>query len=278
MIQPVRRVRRAIPPLPAGAAIAKAVLCCLVLSSVCVVGCARLPELERQQLIEACRNYNEGDIATATATLDRIIREYGQTSEIAEAYYLRGLCRSISEQPKAAGEDFERGISTSNRSDLTARCQAGLAAIAFNAGDWERAADLYEQSIGQLPDVPPTDAVLFAAGVSMQRAGQWQKAAFPFARILNKFRNRPIAADARRLAAWRHPYYAIKLGAYRDADSAEKAVQQFRQQGFDPEREYQPDQGQSAWVVMSGRYRGLRDAQAALANVRQRQPQAVIIP
>lgn len=242
------------------------------------MGCASLPAAERQQLIEACRQYNQGELGPATATCDRLIRDFGNTSEIAEAYYVRGLCRFISQQPQAAGEDFERGISISRRVDLTARCRAGLAAVAFQSGDWERAADLYEESIGQLPDVPPTDAVLFTAGVSMQRAGRWQRSAFPFARILNRFRNRPIAADARRMAAWRYPYYSIQLGAYRDAESAKNASHEFRQQGFDATYEFQPRDGQSLWIVMAGRYRTYSDAQSALTGARSRQPEAFIIP
>jgi septal ring-binding cell division protein DamX len=81
------------------------------------------------------------------------------------------------------------------------------------------------------------------------------------------------------MAAWRHPFYSIQLGAYRDADNAEKAVVTFRQQGLDASQEYLPRNGQSLWVVMAGRYATLRDAEAALAGIRQRQqPQASIIP
>lgn len=270
-----RKASRSLHPiLRAACGEAAITVLCLMVAS----GCASLPAAERQQLIDACRDYNQGDITTATAALDRLIRDFGNTSEIAEAYYVRGLCRFISQQPQAAGEDFERGISISRRVDLTARCQAGLAAVAFQSGDWERAANLYEESIGQLPDVPPTDAVLYAAGVSMQRAGHWQRAAFPFARILNRFRNRPIAADARRMAEWRNPYYSIQLGAYRDADSAEKASHEFRQQGFDASRDFQPRDGASLWVVLAGRYQTYRDAQAALADIRSRQRDAFIVP
>ena len=242
------------------------------------VGCASLPPAERQLLIDASRQYTQGDITTATANLDRIIREYSNASETAEAYYLRGLCRFISKQLQAAGEDFDRGISTSTRSDLTARCRASLAAIAYQSQDWPRAARLYQQSVGELPDVPPMDAVLYAAGVSMQRAGEWQEAKLQFARLLNRFRNSPLAADARRMATWRHPYYSIQLGVYRDAENAGKAVQEFRLQGFDPVQEYLSRNGEDVWVVMSGRYRTYADATAALAAVRQRGYDAVIIP
>lgn len=252
---------------------AAAVLCLFA-----TTGCASLPPAEQRMLIEASQKCTQGDIAAASASLDRLIRDYDHTPEIAEAYYLRGLCRFISQQPRGAREDFERGISKSTRSDLTARCRASLATIAFQSGDWARAADLYQQSVGELPESPPTDVVLYNAGLAMQRAGRWRDANLQFARILNRFRDRPVAADARRMAAWRHPYYSVQLGAYRDADNAGRAVQTLRQQGLDAVQEYLPRNQQSLWIVMAGRYQSYNDARAAVLNIRQRQPDATIIP
>jgi tetratricopeptide (TPR) repeat protein len=242
------------------------------------VGCASLPPLERQQLMDASRQYSAGDTASATGTLDRIIRDYGQTAEIAEAYYIRGLCRFKARQTKAAAEDFERGISKSKRADLTARCRASLAAIEFEKGDWKSAADLYGQAVGGLPDVAPTDAVLLEAGIAMQRAGKWRDADTQFARILHRFRNRPVAADARRMSLWRHSYYSIQYGAYRDAENAGKAVQALRRQGLNPTKEYLPRDGQPLWIVMDGQYRTYDETRAAIARIRKHQPQATIAP
>ncbi|MBI4578487.1 MAG: SPOR domain-containing protein, partial [Planctomycetes bacterium] len=230
-------------------------------------GCATLPPNERQALIEASRQYARGDVSSAQRTAERIIRDYGQAAEIAEVYYLRGLCRFSNGQDRTAGDDFERAISRSKRSDLTAQCTASLAAIAYRRGDFKRAADLYRESVGQLRDVPPTDVILYCAGVAMRRAGDWHNANFQFARILNRFRDRPIAADARRAAAWRHPYFAIQLGAYRDRDNAAKLVQSMRQQGFDASQEYLPRNGESLWIVTTGHYSTHDEARAALANV-----------
>jgi tetratricopeptide (TPR) repeat protein len=257
--------------LPPAAAVA-------ALSLAALAGCATLPPLERQALLDASRQYTQDDLAGAMTTLNRLIRDYDATPEIAEAYYVRGLCRSRLQQPQAAGEDFERGISRSRRADLTARCRASLAALAFARGDWKRAADLYSQSVRELPDVPPTDAVLYTAGLSMQRAGDWDKAGFQFARIIDKFRNRPIAAEARRLAAWRHPYYAILLGAYRDADSAGKAVHTLRQQGFDAGQEYLQQADRPVWAVLAGHYATYDEARTALAGIHKRQPGATLVP
>lgn len=242
------------------------------------VGCASLPDHERTVLVEASRNYSKGETSAAVSSLDRLIRDYENTSEIAEAHYLRGLCRLKLEQRQAASEDFERGLSKSNRDDLTARCRASLAAIAYQDGRWTQAAEMYGKAAPALPDVPPTDVVLLAAGISMQRAGEWQQANLQFARVLQKFRSRPSAADARRLAGWRHSYFSIQLGAYRDADNAGKAVHSMRQQGLDAVQEYLPREEQPLWIVMAGRYANYADARNALLQIRQRYPQATIIP
>lgn len=247
---------------------------CLVV----LVGCTTLPPLERQQLIEASRQCSAGNPSGPVADLDRIIRDYGQAAEIAEAHYIRGLCRFGARQVDAAADDFRQAIVKSRRSDLTARCRASLAAIAVERGEWERAADLYGQAVGDLPDAPPIDAVLVQAGIAMQRAGKWRDAETQFARVLNRFRNRPSAEQARRLAMWRQPYFSIQYGAYRDLGNADKAVQELRQQGLDPAKVYLPRDGQPMWIITAGQYRTYDEALSALARARKQQPQANIVP
>lgn len=248
------------------------------LSVVLAGGCASLPESERAVLIQANRQYAQGDFAAAAASLDRLIRDYGQTQEIAEAHYLRGLCRFNQQQREAAAQDFERGIEKSNRADLTARCQASLASIAYQRGHWTRAAGLYAGSVKDLPDAPPTDTILYAAGMAMQRAGEWQQARLQFARILNRFRDRPIASDARRMAAWRHAFFSIQLGAFRDADKAGTAVYQYRQKGLDAWQENLPRGKDALWIVMAGRYGDYAQALSALERVRRIEPKAAVLP
>lgn len=243
-----------------------------------LVGCSTLPPLERQMLADASRDYTRGDTAGAVKSLDRIIRDYGQAAEISEAYYIRALCRARGGQEQAATQDFQAAIAGSKRRDLTAQCRASLGTFAFRRGDYDQAARFYGEAVGDLPDVPPTDVILYTAGVAMQRAGEWQNAGFQFARVINRFRSRPIAADARRMAAWRHPYFAIQLGAFKDTDRAAKAVQDFRKQRLDASQEYVQRTTDSLWVVITGKYPTYRDAQGALAQLRKRVSGATIIP
>jgi hypothetical protein len=112
----------------------------------------------------------------------------------------------------------------------------------------------------------------------MQRVGKWKDAALCFSEILQRFRDRPIAADARRKAAWSHPYFSIQLGAYRDLNNAAQVVRGWRDKNLDATQENLPIQGQAMWVVMAGRYRTYGEAIEALQYVRKLAPGAYIIP
>jgi len=126
-------------------------------------------------------------------------------------------------------------------------------------GQWSRAADLYGEVIPRLENKPPTDQIMFYAGAALRRAGKWRDATNYFARILHRFPNSPVAADARRMAGWQHEYFSIQLGAYQDADNAEKAVQAYRTKNLDfVQMENHPWSGRVLWVVMTGRYRPTR--------------------
>lgn len=243
-----------------------------------LTGCTNLPPAEREMLVQAAEEYRRGDAGQAVAKLDRIIRDYDQAVEIAEAYYLRGLCHAKLGQDWAAGRDLEQAVRRSRRPDLTANAQASLAAIAYRKGDWAEAARLYEAAAPDLPDTPPTDVILFRAGVAMQRAGKWSEARRQFARILQKFRDRPVASEARRLAEWRHSHFTIQLAAFGRVQQADDAVRSYRQRGLDPFQENQPRGGSALWVVMTGRYRTWDEAQAALSAVRRVQRDAFVIP
>lgn len=241
-------------------------------------GCTSLPAAQKDALVQASQLYERGDLAGATSRLDRIIGEYPKAIEIAEAHYLRGLCRSRAGQLPAAGGDFETAIARSQREDLTRSAQASLASVAYRQADWARAADYYDQALKTMPDEPPTDEIALAAGMAMQRAGRWRDAALQFGRVLRAFKNRPVAAAAARLAAWPNEYFTIQLAVYSTADAGAQAVQPFKTRGLDASVQSMHREGRILWVVTTGRYPTYNEALAALNRIRQTEPQAVILP
>lgn len=243
-----------------------------------LAGCSNLPPAERQALQEATRLYERGDCNTPIPTIERLIRDYGRAEEIAEAYYLRGLCRTRSGQISGAVADFEFAVARSKRPELTARARASLASIRHQQGDWTVAAELYSMAVSGLPDQPPTDEILLGAGTTMQRAGRWREAAFQFARILRSFRDRPAAAEARRLAAWPHEYFSIQVAAFASATAAARTAQAWRSKGSEALYESIPREGSTLWVVMVGQYPTYSQAVKDLPRIRQSEAGAFIIP
>jgi len=243
-----------------------------------LAGCTQLGPAEKESLLQANQLYNRGDLSAACSRLDRLIADHDSAAEIAEAYYLRGLCRAKAKQFGPAARDFAAAVAKSKRDDLTVQARVSLASLAFQRGDWDEAVDYYKKVLPELPPKPPKDDVLFAAGLAMQRVGKWRDATLCFSEIVQRFRDRPIAADARRKAAWPHPYFSIQLGAYRDLNNAAQVVRDWRDKNLDATQENLPLQGQAMWVVMAGRYRTYGEAIEALQQVRKLAPNAYIIP
>ena len=243
-----------------------------------LAGCTEFGPAEREMLVQANQQYSRGDVNGATGRLNRLIKDYGQAGEVGEAYYLRGLCQVKAGQPEAARKDFEAALSKSRRDDLAARAQASLGTLAYERGQWTEAADRFAKALPGLPNQPPKDEVLFSAALSNQRAGNWKKATTYLAELLRNFHDRPIATEARRLAAWRHDFYAIQLAAYQSSDNAQDAVKSWRRKGLDPDLENVPRGGAAIWVIKVGRYRTYAEASTALAGVRKLEPKAIIVP
>ena len=241
-------------------------------------GCAELGPGEQRALQESSQLYSQGNIATASARLDPLIRDFGDAGQIAEAYYIRGLCRAKARQMTAAIADFKLAVRKSKRDDLTALARASLGSLSFQKGDWHGASEYFEKALPDLKDVPPKDELLYSAGIAAQRAGEWKDASRYFRQILHKFGNRPIASQARRKAQWRHPYFAIQLGVFRDSTNAARAVKRWRDQRIDAVQENQPRGGEAVWVIMAGHYRTYADARRALERIRTLVPGAYILP
>jgi septal ring-binding cell division protein DamX len=96
--------------------------------------------------------------------------------------------------------------------------------------------------------------------------------------VLKQFRNRPVANDARQLAAWPHEYFTIQLGAFANPQAATKELQSFRSKKLEAVQENLPRRGNAMWVVMVGRYQTYAEAAGALPQIRKAAAGAFIIP
>ena len=250
----------------------------LALSSCMLPGCASLPPPQRTSLAQACELYSTGDSAVAGRQLDAIIQQYPNADEIAEAHYVRGLCRMKSEQLADAAADFQAAVEKSRREELTARSEASLAAVAYRQGEWGKAAELYETALQNLPPDASPDEVAFSAGVALQRAGRWKDAALQFGRVIRTFPNSSVAAQAHRLVSWPHEYFTIQLAVYANSDQASAAVESYKTKGVDAYVESMSHEQRIVWVVMTGKHPTYDEAQTGSKRVQQIEPKAVTLP
>lgn len=234
---------------------------------------------QRSALAQAAKLYQQKQVSPALYQLNRLIAETPQSPEVAEAYYLRGLCQAQMGQLAPAAQDFRQAFQRgAGRTDLAARARASLAMIHYGWRNWEQAALLYGDAVEHLPNQPPTDVILFYAGNAMQRAGRWEDSKLQYSRILWAFPRQPIAREARLKCYWRYNYFSIQVGAYSESERAEMAVRQFAARGLDTWQEAREGTQPNRWAVLTGRYTYYNEALTALPRVRQFQADAHIVP
>jgi len=244
-----------------------------------LAGCVQLPPEGRRRLIEADRQYEQGHYRTARDALSGLIQAYPDRAEIAEAYYVRGLCHLKLNRRTAAREDFEQALRRSNRQDLTARVHACLGSLAYEQGDFAQAIDHYQQAIPDLPDKPPLDEVLYRLGVSLQRVGRWDDARAAFSKLFWKFPGSRIEPDARRRFRWPYEYFVIQCGAFERLRGAEDLMRQLSQKGLrHTQWRLETRRSKVIYVVQVGRYKDYAAAKADLPTVRRIVSDAFIAP
>lgn len=241
------------------------------------VGCTQLTPQARQSLIDADRLYKTGQFAAAQQSLDGWLAENEAVPEVAEAYYLRGLCRLKLENRSAGQADLQLARQKARRPDLKSHAAATLGCMAFEDGQFDRAAALLSQAAQALPAKPPLDVVLFRLGTAQQRIGQWAASREAFSRLATAVPRSPLILPARRKLNWPHDHFSIQCGAFRTSDSAGKAVSDLRAKGFDASPNADRSDG-GLHRVYVGRYATWADATGALTRVQAAGQQAVIVP
>ena len=136
-------------------------------------GCASLPASAVQRIREADRAYQTRRYHVAEKLLAPVIESHGDKPDVAEALYLRGLCRLRTDRAAEARADLDRALYLARRNDLIDRLHTQLGNIEFDDERYNRAAVYYEQAYDDLPDRPPKDRVGYQYGVALQRLGRF---------------------------------------------------------------------------------------------------------
>lgn len=256
----------------------RSALVSVLIGAIATTGCTQLPLHARQQLIDADRAYRTNDTAGAIAKLDGVLRDYPNTPESAEAYYIRALCHAKAGRTAEARSDLERCLGLSAREDLSARAAATLGGLEYDAGDYEAAIGTFERALPHLPAAPPTDLVMHRHGIALQRLGRWKDARAIFASLLESYPSSEVAEDARRRFSWKQQYFSVQCGAFERAASADELIRKLSGTLADAWKEPEARHGRPLYVVYAGQYPRYADAQNGLRQVRKIVPGAFIVP
>ncbi len=249
--------------------------------SACVslsIGCQELTPEARQHLSEGAQAYEKADYTGANIKLSQFIDRYKDVPEVAEAYYVRGLCRLRLNHRSEARQDLTTAIQKSKRKDLTARAQASLAVMAYDDGDWATAARQYGEALEWIEEVREYDDHLLRYGVSLQRLGQWDQSRQQFAQLIQKYPNTTAGKTAKDLMGWNRPYFTIQCHALSRPDAAANEVARLRKLGLEASQLMETRQGRAMYLVQIGQYKTYDEARQALERVKRQVPTARIMP
>jgi tetratricopeptide (TPR) repeat protein len=241
-------------------------------------GCSQLPPDARNRLIRCDEMYRGGQYQQARQELTTLIAQHAARPEMAEAYYLRGLCEIRLENRIAGRKDLETAVLSGQRPDLRARVHATLGSMAFEDEDCAGAVQHLQEAVDELPERPPLDDLLLRLGTCLQRTGQWKPARSVFARILHRSPSGSLASLVRRKYSWPHEYFSIQAGVFRSADKANAQAAKLRQAGLDAAYRLDAQAEGGLHVVYVGQFGEWSRAKAELGRVQTVEPGAVIVP
>jgi tetratricopeptide (TPR) repeat protein len=221
--------------------------------------------------------YRAGQYREARRELTTVIQAHPDSPEIAEAYYLRGLCEIRLDDRSGGRKDLLTAASKGQRRDLRAKADATLGIMAYEDEAWNEAVRHLNQAVRGLPPEPPSDELLLRLATAQQRTGRWRDAKMTFRRVVAEFGQRPAGAAARRKESWPYEAFSIQSGAFRSEDNARKQAGKLRKAGL--QATYRRDAYTSGLhVVYVGRYSTWQQAKGQLAQVQRVVAKAIIVP
>lgn len=241
-------------------------------------GCVNLPASAMNTLVEARSLYETGQFGASKAKTDAVIRTYPLVSQTAEAYYLRALCHVELGSKSQANEDAQRCLTLSKDETLTARAHAMVGAILFEGGRFEAAAKHYAKALTRLPEEPENDLVHYNYGICLQRCRAWKAARARFAAVFQRYPGSSLAGRARRAHAWKHEFFSIQCGAFRERAKAQSMADALRRTRITARIEPNNTAGETLFSVLVGKYPTHDGARAALASIRRHAGGAFVVP
>jgi tetratricopeptide (TPR) repeat protein len=242
-----------------------------------VAACQATPEAKTKSLAEGAVLYESRQLEEAESIADRYITANPSGSEIAEAYYLRGLCRFTRGSRPLAATDFQQALERTSRGDLKVKAHRALGDIAFESQDWPAAQKHYEAAFAGGPGLNAASitSLQYRMGVCLQSQGLWQQATAWFGKVAA---NADDLIKDRAVARMYVDHFALQFGAFQDPANARNLVAELRTAGVTAAIESDLRDGQFLYLVRSGSYTDWAAAAAARDQLMTKYPLLTIVP
>lgn len=143
-------------------------------------------EEARAQLGIAQIEYNNQNYNKAIPRLEKLINEYGSTSEADQGLFLLANILYQQEKYEEAKNYFEQFVdSYSGSKILIASGYAGLAACYETEENYQNAAELYNKAAKEAPDFVESDNYLYLSGICFNKAGDKASAIKKFEELVD---------------------------------------------------------------------------------------------
>ncbi|MBL8880613.1 MAG: SPOR domain-containing protein [Phycisphaerales bacterium] len=231
-----------------------------------------------KSLAAARQAYDRGDFATSMQLLGHYLESADHSQNTEEAMYLRGLSAAKSGKRQQAYADLRRCADAARGSDVRWRASLALGVMYFEDNQWSDAGRAYFTAISTMPERPPMDFALWRLGQCYERTGRWSSATAPYTQLVRKFPASELTPRAKRRIELRPTFFAVRCGAFGNAQNAQRMAADLRQQGFGASVRTETTGGKPLHIVLVGKFDTYESAMQQVAAVRSAAPDAVIWP
>lgn len=239
-------------------------------------GCAANRRADRQAFDTGYAAFQAGQWEKAIEGFTQYLRSDPTSADRGEVYYYRGEALVRLNRRAEAKTDFVRAIGAGPKPPIDQFARVAVGNLYYEEGNDAKALEHYAKVLAGPRDDLPVPAILFRAGVSLQRLGRWSMADKYLARVIEKYSNTPWAALAmRRLHA---DAFRVQTGAFAAMTTAQGRARRAQQAGFTVRIAKVATGRQTLHAVQVGRAATYAEAEALAQRVRQAGFEALIVP
>jgi len=261
----------------------------LVLAGLAVGGCSNsVTPAGREQLQAGYQAIARNDYDGAMRAAEQFLHDHPKGGGgTAEALYLEGRVyehRATTEESQGrqgeakmdlqtARSTYVKALSLPSEPRVTALIHAGVANTAYFQDDFATAMNEWAVAYPQIQQQDAQAWILYRIGVCQQRLGRFDQADRSFAQVRQQF---PNSEPAKRAVSHQGAKaFYVRVGAYSDAVTADKAVASLQSQGFRASK-FTPQPNRQE--VMVGPANTYAEAKALRGKLVSAYPGAVIEP